>query len=75
MTINSPAMHAINIDDQLKLGLSAAINGSDIIQGKTYTRIQATQNITLTAIGKSSTHLCFSRSFIPESNAKETSKT
>lgn len=39
MTINSPAMYAINIDDQLKLGLSAVINGSNIIQGKTYTRI------------------------------------
>lgn len=39
MTKNSPAMCATNTGDQLKLGLSAVINGPDIIKGKTYTTI------------------------------------
>lgn len=39
MTKNSPAMCATNTGDQLKLGLSAVINGPDIIKGKTYTII------------------------------------
>ena len=41
MAVNGTTVYANNTDDQFKLGLSAVINGSDIIQGKRYTKIFA----------------------------------
>ena len=41
MAVNGTTVYANNTDDQFKLGLSAVINGSDVIQGKRYTKIFA----------------------------------
>ena len=41
MAVNGTTVYANNTDDQFKLELSAVINGSDIIQGKRYTKIFA----------------------------------